>query len=271
MEPIPVAFHVGPLVLHTYGFGLGITFWFAYWYMGRRFQHFGYSSRWLERAFIPIIVMSVVGARVVHVVANISYYIPHPLLVFAIWQGGLSSYGGLAGGIPTALYYLHKHNPEVSFKRAFDIATPVLLAAWSMGRLLGPQLMYAGGGKPTTAWYGMKYAGETGYRIPVPIFQSIEDFTCFLIVLWLAKRYPRWKMPALSVAISGLGIWSIERFFDEYLWLAVPRVWDAVEVFALILLASCSVAMVILTRKRGGSLETVLGPAPRNQAVKADA
>ena len=105
----------------------------------------------------------------------------------------------------------------------------------------------------------------------MPIFQSIEDFTCFLIVLWLAKRYPRWKMPALSVAVSGLGIWSIERFFDEYLWLAVPRVWDAVEVFALILLASCSVAMVILTRKRGGSLETVLGPAPRNQAVKADA
>jgi phosphatidylglycerol:prolipoprotein diacylglycerol transferase len=227
--------------------------------MGKRFKRFGFDTTWLQKSFIPIIVMAVVGARVVHVIANIGYYIPHPLLVFAVWQGGLSSYGGLAGAIPTALFYLHKYNPEISFKKAFDVATPVLLASWSMGRILGPQFEFAGGGHRTNAWYGMEYAGQVGKRIPVPIFQSIEDFICFLIVLQLVKIYAN-KMPASSVAFSGLGIWSIERFFDEYLWLAVPRVWDAVEVFALILLAICSITMIYLYLKRDQIQEKVLAP-----------
>jgi phosphatidylglycerol:prolipoprotein diacylglycerol transferase len=262
MRPIPIDFHIGPLVLHTYGFGLGITFWFAYWYLSRRFHHYGLSTKWLEKSFIWIIIMAVVGARIVHCVANISYYLAHPILVFAVWQGGLSSYGGIAGGLIVALYALHKYNPEISFRTAADVTAPVLLAAWAMGRLLGPQLMFAGGGHPTTAWYGMKYAGEVGYRIPVPVFQSIETIITFLIVLELSRVYPKWKMPALSVAVSAYGIWSIGRFFDEYLWLAVPRVWDAVEVFALISLAASIVIMVLLLRRRGKDENLVITPKP---------
>ncbi|MGC9155451.1 MAG: prolipoprotein diacylglyceryl transferase [Ferrimicrobium sp.] len=269
MRPIPVAFHIGPLVLHTYGFGLGITFWFAYWYLSRRFQHYGLSTKWLEKSFIWIIVMAVVGARTVHCIANISYYLAHPILVFAVWQGGLSSYGGIAGGLIVALYALHKYNPEISFRTAADVTAPVLLAAWAMGRLLGPQLMFAGGGHPTTAWYGMKYAGEVGYRIPVPIFQSIETIITFSIVLGLSRLYPQWKMPALSLAVTAYGIWSIGRFFDEYLWLAVPRVWDAVEVFALISLAGSIILMLVLLSRRGKDT-TVLAPPPQPLAA-ADA
>ena len=262
MRPIPIDFHIGPLVLHTYGFGLGITFWFAYWYLSRRFHRYGLSTTWLEKSFIWIIVMAVVGARAVHCIANISYYIAHPILVFAVWQGGLSSYGGIAGGLIVALWALHKYNPEISFRTAADVTAPVLLAAWAMGRLLGPQLMYAGGGHPTTAWYGMKYAGEVGYRIPVPIFQSLETIVTYLIVLQLARLYPTWKMPALSVAVSAYGIWSIGRFFDEYLWLAVPRVWDAVEVFALISLGASIIVMFILFRRRGRDAAVVIAPEP---------
>jgi len=271
MKPIPVEFHLGPLVLHTYGLGLGLTFWFAYWYLGRRFRAFGLGTRWLERGFIPIIVMAIVGARIVHVVANIGYYLHDPIGVVEVWQGGLSSYGGLAGGIPTALWYLRRDNPTLSFRRAFDIAAPVLLASWSLGRLLGPQLMYAGGGLPTNAWYGMYYAGEVGKRIPVPIFQSIEDFTCFLLTLALAKRFARWRLPSGSVAVAALGLWSIERFFDEYLWLARPRVWDAVEVFALLCLAVCigALAWMIAHRRDARELVALPQPAPRPEEVGA--
>ena len=38
MKPIPVAFHIGPLEVHTYGIGLAITFWFAYRYFERRLR-----------------------------------------------------------------------------------------------------------------------------------------------------------------------------------------------------------------------------------------
>ena len=38
MKPIPVAFHIGPLEVHTYGIGLAITFWFAFRYFERRLR-----------------------------------------------------------------------------------------------------------------------------------------------------------------------------------------------------------------------------------------
>jgi phosphatidylglycerol:prolipoprotein diacylglycerol transferase len=182
-------------------------------------------------------------------VANASYYLAQPTQIPLIWHGGLSSYGGIAGGVLVGLYFLHKSSPRVSTWVVFDLLTPVLIAAWSMGRLLGPQLMVAGGGRPTNAWYGLSYAGQNGYRIPVPIFQSIEDFILYLILLKIERYLRSRPSPAGLLLLIGIALWSVERFFDEYLWLAVPRLWDAVEVFAILLFVISLVAIFILLRR----------------------
>jgi prolipoprotein diacylglyceryltransferase len=83
----------------------------------------------------------------------------------------------------------------------------------------------------------MYYAGEVGKRFPVPLFQSFEDFIAFLIVLRVGRYFREHGFRDGTTVAFGLVLWSIERFFDEYLWLAVPRLWDAVEVFSLITLA----------------------------------
>jgi phosphatidylglycerol:prolipoprotein diacylglycerol transferase len=235
MKPIPVEFHIGPLLVHTYGIGLAITFWFGYSYLVKRLRSNGQSSEWLTSGFIWIIASAIIGARVVHVIANISFYLQNPVQVPLIWHGGLSSFGGIGGGLVAALFFMHRYRTTTPLLRTADIAAPVMMASWSMGRLLGPQLMYQGGGHSTNAWYGLQYAGQVGYRIPVPIFQSIEDFTVFVILLQLEKVFTSRCYPIGSLVFSGMALWSIERFFDEYLWLAVPRLWDAVEVFSIIL------------------------------------
>ena len=61
MKPIPVAFHIGPLEVHTYGIGLAVTFWFAYWYFERRLRARGYRTDWLVGLFLWVIVAAVVG------------------------------------------------------------------------------------------------------------------------------------------------------------------------------------------------------------------
>ena len=50
MKPIPVAFHIGPLQVHTYGIGLALTFWFAFTYFERRLKRAGYRTAWLVGA-----------------------------------------------------------------------------------------------------------------------------------------------------------------------------------------------------------------------------
>ncbi|HLN07078.1 MAG TPA: prolipoprotein diacylglyceryl transferase family protein, partial [Acidimicrobiales bacterium] len=183
MKPIPVAFHIWHLEIHTYGVGLALTFWFAYRYFAKRLRDRGYPDAWLGTTFVEIVVAAIIGARAVHVLANLSYYRSDPVAVFEVWQGGLSSFGGLLAAVPVGLVSARRRCPELSIGKAGDIVSPVLVGAWAVGRLLGPQLMVAGGGKPTTAWFGMYYAGEVGRRLPVPIFQALECTAVYLLAV----------------------------------------------------------------------------------------
>ena len=194
MRPIPVAFHIWFLELHTYGIGLALTFWFGLRYTERRLRKAGYPWQWVTGMFVWVIVAAIVGARAFHVLSNLSYYSHQPSQVFAIWQGGLSSFGGLIFAVPVAIVSARRRCPQLPTMRFADLMAPVLMACWGMGRLLGPQLMVAGGGHPTHQWFGMYYAGQVGKRLPVPIFQSIEDFTIFGILL-LVERWLRLNAP----------------------------------------------------------------------------
>jgi phosphatidylglycerol:prolipoprotein diacylglycerol transferase len=226
VKPIPVAFHIGPLEVHTYGIGLAVAFFFAYWYFGRRLRARGYRTDWLGGVFLWVIVAAVVGARALHVLSNLAYYNAHPSEVLAVWHGGLSSFGGILFALPTGIGLARVRCPELGTLEALDIVAPVLMAAWAVGRLLGPQLMVAGGGHPTNQWFGMYYAGQVGRRLPVPIFQAIEDATIFALLLLLERRLRRWSdgrprtgYPPGGVLAAGMVLWGVERFIDEHLWL----------------------------------------------------
>ncbi|MHB1517691.1 MAG: prolipoprotein diacylglyceryl transferase [Acidimicrobiales bacterium] len=196
MRPIPVAFHIWFLEVHTYGIGLALTFWFGLRYTERRLRRSGYPWQWVTAMFVWVIVAAIVGARAMHVLANLSYYTHNPAQVIAIWQGGLSSFGGLLLGVPTAIVITRRRCPELSILRFADLMAPVLMACWGIGRLLGPQLMVAGGGHRTNQWFGMYYAGQVGKRLPVPLFQAAEDLSIFVILL-LVERWLRSTEPIL--------------------------------------------------------------------------
>jgi phosphatidylglycerol:prolipoprotein diacylglycerol transferase len=219
MKPIPVSFHIGPLVVHTYGIGLAVTFWFAYRYFEHRLRQRGYRTDWVTGMFLWVVVAAVVGARVMHVIANWSFYSANPGQILDVWHGGLSSFGGLLLAVPTGIVLTRRRCPELSAWRALDIVAPVLMAAWGIGRLLGPQLMVGGGGAPTTAWYGMYYAGETGKRVPVPIFQALDSLAIFAVLV-LIERYAR-RRPTGVVLAGAMSLWGLARFFEEHFWLGI--------------------------------------------------
>ena len=258
MRPIPVVFHIGPLQVHTYGIGLALTFWFAFSYFERRLRKNGYRTDWFVGVFLWIILAAVVGARTLHVVSNLSYYSNHPDQVTAIWHGGLSSFGGLLFAVPTGLVLTRRRAPELPIGKALDIIAPVLLAAWAMGRLLGPQLMVAGGGHRTQQWFGMYYAGQAGRRLPVPLFQAAEDFGVFLVLIFIERRLARWPdgsirsgYPSGTVIGTAMVLWGIERTLDEHLWLGQDGKFGSLLVqIAGLLLVVRGGAVLLRTRQR---------------------
>ena len=258
MRPIPVAFHIGPIQVHTYGIGLALTFWFAFTYFERRLRKNGYRSDWFVGVFLWIILAAVVGARALHVLSNLGYYDHNPDQVLAIWHGGLSSFGGLLFAVPTGLVLTHRRCPELPLGRALDLIAPVLLAAWAMGRLLGPQLMVAGGGHPTHQWFGMYYAGQQGRRLPVSIFQALEDFSVYLVLIFIERRLARWPdgsirtgYPSGTVIGTAMVLWGIERTLDEHLWLGEDgRLGSLLVQIAGVLLVVGGGALLLRTRRR---------------------
>jgi phosphatidylglycerol:prolipoprotein diacylglycerol transferase len=258
MRPIPVLFHIGPLQVHTYGIGLALTFWFGFTYFERRLRSRGYPTDWFVPVFLWIILAAVVGARTLHVLSNLSSYTHDPGQIFAIWHGGLSSFGGLLFAVPTGILLTRRRCPELAIGRAMDIVAPVLLAAWALGRLLGPQLMVAGGGHRTNQWFGMYYAGQTGRRLPVPLFQATEDFCVFLVLLFIERRLSRWPdgtartgYPTGTVIGTAMVLWGIERTVDEHLWLGQDgRLGSLLVQLAGVLLVISGTALLFWTRRR---------------------
>ena len=200
---------------------------------------------------------AIVGARTVHVLAHSSYYVHNPGQILAIWHGGLSSFGGLLFAVPTAVVVARRRCPELSVARGMDIVAPVLLAAWAMGRLLGPQLMVAGGGHPTSQWFGMYYATQVGRRLPVPIFQSLEDFAVFLVLIAIERRLDRWPdgsvrtgYPAGVVIGTAMVLWGIERSVDQHLWLTTTsRVGSDLVQLAGVALVVGGVVVLLVARR----------------------
>lgn len=261
MRPIPIAFHIWFLEIHTYGIGLALTFWFGLRYTERRVRRAGYPWQWVTGMFLWIIAAALVGARTMDVVSNWGFYSHHVGQIPAIWQGGLSSFGGILFAVPVGLISSRRRCPQLPSLRFGDLMAPVLMACWAMGRLLGPQLMRAGGGHPTSQWFGMYYADQVGRRLPVPIFQSMEDASILVILLlvgrWLRAIAPSAPPPLPENAplhllppaglILGLGmtLWGIERFLDEHLWLGEDGgVGSVLTQLAGVLLAVAGIALV---------------------------
>jgi phosphatidylglycerol:prolipoprotein diacylglycerol transferase len=208
--------------------------------------------------FLWVVVAAVVGARAVHVLSNFTYYSHNPGEILVIWHGGLSSFGGLLFAVPTGILLTRRWCPELPLGRGLDLVLPVLLACWALGRLLGPQLMVAGGGHPTHQWFGMYYAGQVGRRLPVPIFQAIEDFCVYLVLILIERRLDRWPdgsrrtgYPPGLVLGTAMVLWGIERSLDEHLWLGEDgRVGSDLVQLAGIALVVGGAVVLLRTRTR---------------------
>lgn len=218
MEPVPTSFHIGPLEFHTYGLGLAIAAYVAFRYGEKRLAARRLDPAKFARFAIWVLVLGLIGARVAHVASNWSDYSSNPAEMLAVWQGGLSSFGGIALAAPAGFVLARRYWPEHRVLVVVDAIVPILIAGWALGRVLGPQFEFQGGGHLTHQWFGLSYAGQVGKRVPVPVIQSLEDGALWVALVTLERRLGTRLLPGVVTGIGCL-VWGVVRFADETLLL----------------------------------------------------
>src|SRR5258708_28068046 len=90
----PILLHLGPLTIRTYGAMVALAF-LASLQVGR----IAARSRRIGEAFfldlVAILILTgLLGARILYIFVNLSYFREHPWETFKVWEGGLVFYGG---------------------------------------------------------------------------------------------------------------------------------------------------------------------------------
>ena len=217
MAGFPTSFHLGPLVFHTYGFGLAIAAYVAFVYARRRLRRAQVNIEPFTRFTVWLLVSGLVGARLANIATNWRYYSGHPGRWIAVWQGGLASVGGIALALVVGLVLQRRWWPQTRLTKFTDALVPALIAGWALGRVLGPQFMVDGGGHLTNQWFGVHYAGEVGKRVPVPLLQGAEDALLWLALLGVERT--RLKSTVGVITALGMIVWGLVRALDERLLL----------------------------------------------------
>ncbi len=220
----PVAIALGPIAIHWYG----LTYLAAFALfvgLGRlRLKHEPYAAQvvlgsWSKQDVEDILfygVMGVVlGGRIGYCVFyNPSYYLDHPLEVFAVWQGGMSFHGGMLGVfVGTAVFAWQRHRPWLWVTDFIAPCVPTGLAAGRIGNFINGEL-WGRAADPTLAWAMVfPQSGSLIPRHPSQIYQFLGEGILLFIVLWLYARKPRAIGAVSGVFMIGYG--SL-RFMAEY-------------------------------------------------------
>ena len=118
----PVIFTIGPLAVRWYGLMFALSVFVGFYYMRKYGIKQGLDEDFIFNFFVIMILFLVVGARVVYVLANLSYFIERPELIIRIDRGGLAFHGGLLGGVISTWVYCRAKS--VSWQALADLAVP---------------------------------------------------------------------------------------------------------------------------------------------------
>ena len=143
---LPQTFHFGPIVVYYYGIIIAFAVASAFYLALKRSAKFGIDRQIAEDIIFWLIIGCFIGARIYHILSSAGYYHSHPLDMLKVWQGGLSIYGAILGGLIVVLVL------AISYKlkaiSLLDWLTPSILLGQIVGRF-GNLFNYEAFGYPT--------------------------------------------------------------------------------------------------------------------------
>lgn len=240
----PIAFSLGPVKVHWYGLMYLAAFASAWW-LGRLRIRAGRLPGVDMEGFSDLLFYAMLGVVLGGRIGYMAFYalgdfLANPLLIFKVWDGGMSFHGGLIGVLVAAAWWSRKS--RLHFFDTMDFVAPLVPLGLGFGRVgnfVGGELW----GKFTNAGWGVifpraplqdvadapamqsllsaaqiqaQYASgalDRFARHPSQLYEAVLEGLVMFVALWAFSLRPRARY-----AVSGLFalLYGVFRFAVEF-------------------------------------------------------
>jgi phosphatidylglycerol:prolipoprotein diacylglycerol transferase len=208
----PVLF--GPV--KSYGFLLALSFLLGMALSLRRGRRHGVDPAVIYDLVFMVLVTSLVGVRLAYVLTHLGDF--HSLLqVFAIWDGGLTLYGGILLSSFAVWWFCRRR--RLPFLKVADILAPGVILGIGITRL-GCFMAGCCYGMPCDLPWAVHFPpgsdpvramGPLGLH-PSQLYGSAAGFLIFgLLLLW-----ERWPAAAGATFARFLALYGVARFLEDF-------------------------------------------------------
>lgn len=201
----------------SYGVFLALAFSAAYFESLRRAAVLEEETRHIENLFLLIVLGSVIGSRLFHVVfEEFDYYSKHPMKVFAVWEGGYTFYGAMLMSL--LCVFLYARARKLPYLQFVDIAASGTALGLFFGRI-GCFLAGCCWGRPTTVPWGVVFSNPEAFTNdhhtplhPTQLYESLGSLAIFVYLTWRFRK----REYVGQIFFHGLILYSILRFLIEF-------------------------------------------------------
>ncbi|MBA2463045.1 MAG: prolipoprotein diacylglyceryl transferase [Actinobacteria bacterium] len=199
---------VGPITIHMYGLMLLAGIAACIWLTGVRWVRRGGDWDLIFRVAVWGVGAGIVGARLYHVATSWDELPDEWWGVFAVWEGGLGIWGGIAAGVLVGSIIAHRSG--ASSLALLDAAAPGLLVAQAIGRV-GNWWNQELFGEPTALPWALEIDPERrpdDYLLaetfhPTFLYEGLWNLFAAGLLLVLDRRF-RFRPPALFALYVAL-------------------------------------------------------------------
>lgn len=164
----------------------------------------------------------VLGGRIGYVLFyQPGFFLDHPAMVFAVWDGGMSFHGGMLGvALAIALFCRYNRIPILGFADRIAVAAPIGLGLGRIANFINGELW----GRPAPDWLpwamifpnGGTFAdGRPIPRHPSELYEALLEGLVLFLVMWALAR--REAVRARFGALTGafLAGYAVARIIAE--------------------------------------------------------
>ncbi len=210
----PAAIRIGNFAVHWYGLMYLVGF-LGGWWLGRvraRRPGSGWDPEEIGDLLFYVALGVILGGRIGYILFyNFGMFLNDPLVLFRIWQGGMSFHGGLLGVILAVWLYARKTGR--AFFQVTDFIAPFVtigLGAGRIGNFINGELW----GRPTDLPWGMVFPFvDNQPRHPSMLYEAFLEGLVLFLILWFYSAKPR---PTMAVSGMFMLWYGIFRFLVEF-------------------------------------------------------